>query len=170
MKVIAETAFPAQTRCCIENHHYLSDMLSYVAVGARSAENQLHRLTASGLDLPVGMKNPTSGDLSVMMNSITAAQHPHTFVYSNWEVQSKGNPLAHAILRGSSNKYGRTIPNYHYEDIKPAVRALRKKGLKTRQHHDSEENACTRQKRFGHTRHRSLRRRAPQRDRQRKCF
>ena len=113
-----------------ENHHYLSDMLSYVAVGARSVENQLHRLTASGLDLPVGMKNPTSGDLSVMMNSITAAQHPHTFVYSNWEVQSKGNPLAHAILRGSSNKYGRTIPNYHYEDIKLLCELYAKSGLK----------------------------------------
>ena len=118
MKVIAETGFScADEMLYPENHHYLSDMLSYVAVGARSVENQLHRLTASGLDLPVGMKNPTSGDLSVMMNSITAAQHPHTFVYSNWEVQSKGNPLAHAILRGSSNKYGRTIPNYHYEDL-----------------------------------------------------
>lgn len=85
----------------------------------------------AALILPVGMKNPTSGDLSVMMNSITAAQHPHTFVYSNWEVQSKGNPLAHAILRGSSNKYGRTIPNYHYEDIKLLLRALSaKSGLK----------------------------------------
>ncbi len=100
-----------------ENHAYLSDVLSYVAVGARSVENQSHRLTASGLDMPVGMKNPTSGDLSVMMNSITAAQHPHTFVYSSWEVQSKGNPLAHAILRGSVNKYGRSTPNYHYEDL-----------------------------------------------------
>ncbi|MCI6502309.1 MAG: 3-deoxy-7-phosphoheptulonate synthase [Clostridia bacterium] len=100
-----------------ENHQYLADLLSYVAVGARSVENQLHRLTASGLDIPVGMKNPTSGDLSVMMNSITAAQHPHTFVYSGWEVQSKGNPYAHAILRGSTNKSGHTSPNYHYEDI-----------------------------------------------------
>ncbi len=100
-----------------ENHAYLSDVLSYVAVGARSVENQSHRLTASGLDMPVGMKNPTSGDLSVMMNSITAAQHPHTFVYSSWEVQSKGNPLAHAILRGSVNKYGRSTANYHYEDL-----------------------------------------------------
>ena len=100
-----------------ENHQYLSDCLSYVAVGARSAENQLHRLTASGLDIPVGMKNPTGGDLSVMMNSITAAQHSHAFVYSGWEVQSKGNPLAHAILRGYSNKHGRSVPNYHYEDL-----------------------------------------------------
>jgi len=100
-----------------ENHVYLSDCLSYVAVGARSSENQLHRLTASGLDIPVGMKNPTSGDLSVMMNSITAAQHPHTFVYNGWEVQSKGNPLTHAILRGYANKHGRSVPNYHYEDL-----------------------------------------------------
>ena len=131
MKVIAETGFScADEMLYPENHHYLSDMLSYVAVGARSVENQLHRLTASGLDLPVGMKNHTSGDLSVMMNSITAAQHPHTFVYSNWEVQSKGNPLAHAILRGSSNKYGRTIPNYHYEDIKILCELYAKSGLK----------------------------------------
>lgn len=100
-----------------ENYLYLSDLLSYVAVGARSAENQQHRLTASGLDVPVGMKNPTSGDLSVMMNSITAAQNGHTFVYSNWEVRTDGNPLAHAILRGASNQYGRTLPNYHFEDL-----------------------------------------------------
>lgn len=100
-----------------DNHFYLSDLLSYVAVGARSVENQQHRLTASGLDVPVGMKNPTSGDLNVMMNSITAAQHPHTFVYNQWEVNSTGNPMAHAILRGSVNKYGRSIPNYHYEDL-----------------------------------------------------
>ncbi len=101
-----------------ENHQYLSDLLSYVAVGARSVENQLHRLTASALDIPVGMKNPTSGDISVMINSITAALHPHDFVYSGWEVKSKGNPLAHAILRGSVNKYGRSVPNYHYEDLR----------------------------------------------------
>lgn len=101
-----------------ENHRYLSDVLSYVAVGARSVENQLHRLTASALDIPVGMKNPTGGYLSVMLNSITAAQHPHTFVYSGWEVHSKGNPLAHAILRGATSKHGRHIPNYHYEDLR----------------------------------------------------
>ena len=130
-RAVRETGFAcADEMLYPENHHYLSDMLSYVAVGARSVENQLHRLTASGLDLPVGMKNPTSGDLSVMMNSITAAQHPHTFVYSNWEVQSKGNPLAHAILRGSSNKHGRTIPNYHYEDIKLLCELYAKSGLK----------------------------------------
>lgn len=100
-----------------ENHPYLADCLSYVAVGARSVENQLHRLTASGLDIPVGMKNPTGGDLPVMMNSITAAQHPHTFVYSGWEVESKGNPLTHAILRGYTDRLGHTHPNYHYEDL-----------------------------------------------------
>ncbi|WP_077390324.1 3-deoxy-7-phosphoheptulonate synthase [Mobilibacterium timonense] len=99
------------------NQRYLSDVLSYVAVGARSVENQQHRLTASGQDIPVGMKNPTSGDLSVMMNSITAAQHPHTFLYENWEASSKGNPMAHAILRGYVNRHGQSSPNYHYEDL-----------------------------------------------------
>ena len=101
-----------------EQYIYLSDLLSYIAVGARSVENQLHRLTASGLDIPVGMKNPTSGDLSVMMNSIIAAHGCHTFIYRNWEVVSKGNPYAHAILRGHTNKRGQSIPNYHYEDLK----------------------------------------------------
>ena len=100
-----------------ENHSYLSDVLSYVAVGARSVENQMHRLTSSGLDIPVGMKNPTGGMLSVMMNAITAAQASHTFVYSGWEVLSAGNPLAHAILRGYSHKSGHSAPNYHYEDL-----------------------------------------------------
>ena len=100
-----------------ENHPYLSDVLSYVAVGARSVENQMHRLTSSGLDIPVGMKNPTGGIMSVMMNAITAAQASHTFVYSGWEVVSKGNPLAHAILRGYSHKAGHSAPNYHYEDL-----------------------------------------------------
>ena len=100
-----------------DNHRYLSDLLSYVAVGARSVENQFHRLTASGLDVPVGMKNPTSGDLSVMLNSITAAQHPHVFIYRGWEVESKGNEYAHAILRGYVNKHGESQPNYHYEDL-----------------------------------------------------
>jgi len=118
MDVLEQTGFSSADEMLYpENYLYLSDILSYVAVGARSAENQQHRLTASGLDIPVGMKNPTSGDLSVMMNSITAAQSGHTFVYSNWEVHSDGNPLTHAILRGASNKVGRTIPNYHYEDL-----------------------------------------------------
>ncbi len=100
-----------------ENYKYLSDLLSYVAVGARSVENQQHRLTASGMSIPVGMKNPTSGDLSVMLNSIIAAQSPHKFIYRGWEVESEGNPMTHAILRGSVNKHGQNIPNYHYEDL-----------------------------------------------------
>lgn len=100
-----------------ENYRYLSDLLSYVAVGARSTENQQHRLTASGLDIPVGMKNPTGGDISVMMNAITAAQHSHTFIYRGWEVESTGNPYAHAIMRGYQDASGKSIPNYHYEDL-----------------------------------------------------
>ncbi len=99
------------------NYQYLSDLLTYVAVGARSVENQEHRLVASGMDVPVGMKNPTGGDLTVMMNSITAAQHPHVFQYRNWEVATDGNPLAHAILRGYVNQDGQSLPNYHYEDL-----------------------------------------------------
>lgn len=100
-----------------ENYRYLSDLLSYVAVGARSVENQQHRLTSSGISAPVGMKNPTSGDLSVMMNSIVAAQSSHTFLYRGWEVTSDGNPYAHAILRGYIDFTGRNISNYHYEDL-----------------------------------------------------
>ncbi len=113
-----------------ENYRYLSDLLSYIAVGARSVENQFHRLTASGLDIPVGMKNPTSGDLSVMMNSIVAAQSSHTFIYRNWEVVSQGNPYAHAILRGHTNKRGQSIPNYHYEDLILTSEMYLKKELK----------------------------------------
>ncbi len=100
-----------------ENHRYLSDLLAYVAVGARSAEDQQHRLTASGLDVPVGMKNPTGGDLSVMMNSIRAAHASHTFIYRGWEVKSAGNPYAHAILRGYVDFAGKSVSNYHYEDL-----------------------------------------------------
>ena len=100
-----------------ENHRYLSDLLSYVAGGARSVENQQHRLTASGLGIPVGMKNPTGGDLGVMMNSIVAAQSSHTFLYRGWEVTSEGNPNAHAILRGYVDHTGRSVSNYHYEDL-----------------------------------------------------
>ena len=100
-----------------ENYRYLSDLLSYVAVGARSVENQQHRLTASGIEVPVGMKNPTGGDLSVMMNSIVAAQSDHTFIYRGWEVTSDGNPYAHAILRGYVDYAGRSVSNYHYEDL-----------------------------------------------------
>ncbi|MGL4608021.1 MAG: 3-deoxy-7-phosphoheptulonate synthase [Eubacteriaceae bacterium] len=101
-----------------ENYVYLEDVLSYVAIGARSVENQQHRLSISGLEIPSGMKNPTSGDISVMLNSITAAQVNHTFIYRGWEVQTGGNPLTHAIMRGSVDQYGRNFPNYHYEDIK----------------------------------------------------
>lgn len=100
-----------------ENHRYLSDLLAYVAVGARSAENQQHRLTASGLDVPVGMKNPTGGDMQVMLNSIRAAHGSHTFIYRGWEVKSKGNPYTHAILRGYVDFTGKSISNYHYEDL-----------------------------------------------------
>lgn len=100
-----------------ENYRYVSDLLSYVAVGARSVEDQQHRLTASGMDVPVGMKNPTSGDISVMLNSIKAAQAKHTFLYGGWEVSTDGNPYAHAILRGATNKHGQNISNYHYEDL-----------------------------------------------------
>ncbi len=118
LKVIKETGFfCADEMLYPENYTYLSDLLSYVAIGARSVENQQHRLTASGMDVPAGMKNPTSGDYSVMMNSIIAASHAHTFIYNGWEVHTKGNPLAHAILRGSVNKHGQSQPNYHYEDL-----------------------------------------------------
>ena len=100
-----------------ENRSYLDDVLCYEAVGARSVENQQHRLTASGMDIPVGMKNPTSGDLSVMLNSIQAAQSSHNFLYRGWDATTEGNPLAHAILRGGVDKYGTCVPNYHYEDL-----------------------------------------------------
>ncbi len=112
-----------------DNHRYLSDLLSYVAVGARSVENQQHRLTASGLDIPVGMKNPTGGELSVMMNAITAAQHKHTFIYRGWEVESMGNPYAHAILRGYQDATGKSISNYHYENLVGLLDAYQKSGL-----------------------------------------
>ncbi len=118
MRALEETGFScADEMLYPENHRYLSDLLSYVAVGARSVEDQQHRLTASGLDLPVGMKNPTSGDLSVMMNSINAAQQSHTFIYRGWEVISQGNDMAHAILRGYVDRRGNSHPNYHYEDL-----------------------------------------------------
>ena len=112
-----------------ENYRYLSDLLSYVAVGARSVENQQHRLTASGIEAPVGMKNPTGGDLAVMMNSITAAQSSHTFIYRGWEVESAGNPYAHAILRGYVDYSGRSVSNYHYEDLLHVNELYQKSGL-----------------------------------------
>lgn len=118
MRAISETGFGcADEMLYPENHRYLSDLLTYVAVGARSVENQQHRLTASGLSIPVGMKNPTGGDITVMMNSIKAAQSSHIFSYRGWEVKTLGNPYAHAILRGYVDKHGKSHPNYHYEDL-----------------------------------------------------
>ena len=117
-RILRETGFScADEMLYPENYRFLSDLLGYVAIGARSVENQQHRLVSSGLNVPVGMKNPTGGDLSVMMNAITAAQHSHTFLFTDWEVQSHGNPLTHAILRGYVDKEGHNHPNYHYEDI-----------------------------------------------------
>ena len=131
MRALKETGFScADEMLYPENYRYLDDLLAYVAIGARSVENQQHRLTASGLDIPVGMKNPTGGDLSVMMNSITAAQHPHAFVYRGWEVQSQGNPYAHAILRGYVDDRGNSFPNYHYEDLIRLANAYAEKNLK----------------------------------------
>ncbi|MCR4963840.1 MAG: 3-deoxy-7-phosphoheptulonate synthase [Firmicutes bacterium] len=131
IKALEQTGFSgADEMLYPENHRYLGDILSYVAVGARSVENQQHRLTASGLDLPVGMKNPTSGDLSVMINAITAAQNGHTFEYGGWEVASKGNALAHAVLRGYVNQYGQSHANYHYEDLILLCQAYSESGLK----------------------------------------
>ena len=116
--VVTQTGFTcAEEMLYPENHAYLSDLLGYVAIGARSVENQQHRIVASGVGIPAGMKNPTGGDLSVMMNSITAAQGQHVFLYRGWEVQSLGNPYAHALLRGYVDKHGKTYSNYHYEDL-----------------------------------------------------
>ena len=130
MRALKETGFScADEMLYPENYRYLNDILAYVAIGARSVENQQHRLVSSGLDIPVGMKNPTSGDISVMMNSITAAQHKHTFIYRGWEVHSQGNPTAHAILRGYVNKHGQSMPNYHYEDLVHLAETYEKSGL-----------------------------------------
>lgn len=130
MRALRETGFScADEMLYPENHRYLDDLLAYVAVGARSVEDQHHRLTASGLNIPVGMKNPTSGDISVMINSITAAQHPHRFIYRGWEVQSTGNPYAHAILRGYVDDRGNSFPNYHYEDLQRLAEVYGSKGL-----------------------------------------
>ena len=113
-----------------ENYRYLSDLLSYVAIGARSVEDQQHRLVVSGMDVPAGMKNPTSGDLSVMLNSVVAAQCSHSFIYRSWEVKTTGNELAHTILRGAVNKHGNCIPNYHYEDLVQLHELYAEKGIK----------------------------------------
>ena len=131
MRALNETGFScADEMLYPENHRFLSDVLGYVAVGARSVENQQHRLTTSGLDLPVGMKNPTSGDLRIMMNAIKAAQQGHTFIYRNWEVETEGNPYAHAILRGYVDNKGMHHPNYHIEDLKQVVELYKEYKLK----------------------------------------
>lgn len=130
-KVLAQTGLStADEMLYPDNYRYLSDLLAYVAVGARSVENQEHRLTASGIAVPVGMKNPTSGDISVMLNSIMAAQHGHTFIYRGWEVATTGNELAHAILRGYVNRHGEAIPNYHFEELESLYNAYTARGLK----------------------------------------
>ena len=130
LRVLAETDFVAADEMLYpDNHPYLDDILGYVAVGARSVENQHHRLVASGVDLPVGMKNGTGGDISVMFNAIQAAQHGHDFIYQTYEVSTGGNPYAHAILRGGVDERGRNIPNYHYEDLLRIADAYDKKGF-----------------------------------------
>lgn len=129
-RVLNETGFTcAEEILYPEVYRYLSDLISYAAVGARSVEDQLHRMIASGVGIPVGMKNPTSGDIGVMLNSIAAAQHEQEFLFRGWEVKTKGNPLAHAILRGYVDKFGNSLPNYHYEDIKGLLEAYAERGL-----------------------------------------
>lgn len=130
IRSISETGLTAADEMLYpDNWHYLSDILSYVAIGARSVENQEHRLMVSGLDIPVGMKNPTSGDFSVMLNSVVAAQGRHDFISRGWEVRTEGNPLTHTILRGAVNKHGNTIPNYHYEDIQLLLEKYEERNL-----------------------------------------
>lgn len=131
IRAIAETGLTAADEMLYpENWRYLSDILSYVAIGARSVEDQQHRLTVSGFDVAAGMKNPTSGDLSVMLNSVYAAQHPHSFIYRGWEVNTTGNDLTHTVLRGATNKHGNNIPNYHYEDLNLLLEMYDKMELK----------------------------------------
>jgi 3-deoxy-7-phosphoheptulonate synthase len=130
LRALKESYLPAADEMLYPgNYPYLEDVLSYVAVGARSVENQAHRLTCSGLDIPAGMKNPTSGDMEVTLNSIQAAQAPHVFSYNRWEVKTSGNPLAHAVLRGAVDPHGVTVPNYHYEDLIWFAEAYQKRGL-----------------------------------------
>ena len=152
--VIAQTGFVcADEMLYPENQRYLSDLLSYIAIGARSVENQQHRLVSSGCGVPVGMKNPTSGDFNVMINSIKAAQSSHTFIFRGWEVVSEGNPFAHAILRGSVNKHGQSIPNYHYEDLirlheMYASSGLENMGVIVDTNHSNSGKQCTEQVRI----------------------
>ena len=130
MRAIEESGLtPADEMLYPENYRYLSDILSYVAIGARSVEDQQHRLTVSGFDVPAGMKNPTSGDMSVMLNSVVAAQHGHSFIYRGWEVNTTGNPLAHVVLRGAVNKRGVNQPNYHYEDLQTLLSLYNERNL-----------------------------------------
>lgn len=131
IRAIEETGLTAADEMLYpENWRYVSDILSYVAIGARSVEDQQHRLTVSGFDVAAGMKNPTSGDFSVMLNSVYAAQHPHSFIYRGWEVNTTGNELAHTVLRGATNKYGRNVPNYHYEDLSRLMEMYQSMNLK----------------------------------------
>jgi len=130
LRVLSESGLTAADEMLYPgNYPYLEDILSYVTIGARSVENQEHRLTVSGLDIPVGMKNPTSGDLNVLLNSVQAAQTPHRFIYNGWEVKTKGNNIAHCVLRGAINRYGQNIPNYHYEDLIHFAQLYLKRGL-----------------------------------------
>lgn len=129
-RIVKETGFTcAEEILYPEMYRYVSDLMSYAAVGARSVEDQLHRMIASGVGIPVGMKNPTSGDISVMLNSIEAAQHSQEFLFRGWEVRTKGNPLAHAILRGYVDNFGKSKPNYHYEDLQSLLDAYAKRDL-----------------------------------------
>lgn len=131
IRAIEETGLTAADEMLYpDNWGYVSDILSYVAIGARSVEDQQHRVTASGFDVPAGMKNPTSGDFSVMLNSVFAAQHPHSFIYRGWEVRTSGNDLAHTVLRGATNKHGMNTPNYHYEDLNLLMEMYERMNLK----------------------------------------
>ncbi len=131
IRAMSETGLTAADEMLYpENWKYVADILSYVAIGARSVEDQLHRLTVSGFGVPAGMKNPTSGDFSVMLNSVYAAQHPHSFIYRGWEVKTTGNELAHTVLRGATNKHGCSTPNYHYEDLSRLLEMYDKMELK----------------------------------------
>ncbi len=130
IRALRESHLPAADEMLYPNNYaYLEDVLSYVAVGARSVENQQHRLTCSGLDIPVGMKNPTSGDYDVMFNAVHAAQAPHVFSYNGWEVKTSGNPLTHCVLRGAVNQFGQSIPNYHYEDLIRVAKIYKERGF-----------------------------------------